>query len=66
VALSDLLDVVFSVVNGITTVNPYIGGLIFALVLGLPTGYSVVWTLRDIKNPPEKDPNTWDHDWDLD
>jgi len=50
--LSDLLDVVFSVVNGITTVNPYIGGLIYALVLGLPTGYSVVWTLRDIKNPP--------------
>ena len=64
--MSDLLDVVFSVVNGIITVNPYIGGLIYALVLGLPTGYSVVWTLRDIKNPPEKDPNTWDHDWDLD
>lgn len=65
-ALSDFLDAVFSIVNGITSIHPWAGGLIFAILLGLPTGYSVVWTLRDIKNPPVKDENKWDADWDLD
>jgi len=62
----DFLDAVFSIVNGITNIHPWAGGLIFATLLGLPTGYSVVWTLRDIKNPPAKDENKWDADWDLD
>jgi len=62
----DFLDAVFSIVNGITNIHPWAGGLIFATLLGLPTGYSVVWTLRDIKNPPVKDENKWDADWDLD
>ena len=64
--MSDFLDAVSSIVNVITNIYPYAGGLLFAILLGLPTGYSVVWTLRDIKNPPVKDENKWDEDWDLD
>jgi hypothetical protein len=66
VGVSDFLDTVFSIANGITNIHPWAGGLIFAIVLGLPTAYSVIWTLRDIKNPPAKDENKWDADWDLD
>ena len=65
--MSGFLDAVFSIVNGITNIHPWAGGLLFAIMIGLPTGYSVVWTLRDIKNPlPEKDENKWDSEWDLD
>ena len=62
----DFLDAIFSIINEITSIHPYAGGLFFAIVLGLPTAYSVIWTLRDIKNPPVKDENKWDEDWDLD
>lgn len=65
-ALSDILDTVFSIVNGITNIHPWAGGLIFAILLGFPTGYSAVLTLRDIEKPPEKDENKWNADWDLD
>jgi len=64
--VSGFLDAVFSIVNGITNIHPWAGGLLFAIMIGLPTGYSVVWTLRDFKNPPEKDENKWDSEWDLD
>jgi hypothetical protein len=65
--MSDFLDAVSSIVNGITNIHPWVGGLFFAILLGLPTGCDVVWTLRDIKNPPTpKDENKWDSEWDLD
>ena len=62
----DFLDTAFSIISEVTIYHPYAGGLLFAIMIGLPTGYSVVWTLRDIKNPPVKDENKWDADWDLD
>ena len=31
----------------------------------LPSGLVIVWSLRDFKNPPKKDKNGWDDEWDL-
>jgi len=44
---------------------PIISGLIYSIVLGLPSGLVIVWSLRELKRPPEKDKNLWDEDWDL-
>ena len=44
---------------------PAMSGLLLSILIGLPTGMSVVWALRDLDKPPEKDENTWDDEWDL-
>ena len=44
---------------------PIISGLILSIVLGLPTGLGTVWTIRAYHEPPKKDENAWDDEWDL-
>ena len=44
---------------------PIISGMIFSTVLGLPSGLTIVWSLRSIDEEPKKDNNTWDDEWDL-
>jgi hypothetical protein len=45
--------------------NPYISGLLISTILGLPTGLSIVETLREDAGEPKKDENVWDHEWDI-
>tara|TARA_R110002110_G_scaffold374400_1_gene584265 strand:+ start:257 stop:418 length:162 start_codon:yes stop_codon:yes gene_type:complete len=44
---------------------PIISGLIVSIVMGVPLGMDVVWTLRGIEMLPEKDQDVWDDEWDL-
>jgi hypothetical protein len=44
---------------------PIMSGLVYSVVLGLPSGLAIVWSLREFENPAEKDKNLWDEDWDL-
>ena len=44
---------------------PIISGLIYSIVLGLPSGLVIVWSLSDFENPPEKAKTGWDDEWDL-
>ena len=64
--MTDLLNTVFNYMAGIQEIDPYVGGMIFAIALGLPTGLSVVWALRDYNSPPVRDESMWNEDWDLD
>ena len=44
---------------------PIISGMIYSVVLGLPSGLAIVWSLREFEKPPEKDKTGWDDEWDL-
>jgi|TARA_R110002020_G_scaffold474825_1_gene707643 hypothetical protein len=44
---------------------PILSGIIYSVVLGLPSGLAIIWSLREFESPPEKDKNLWDEDWDL-
>jgi hypothetical protein len=44
---------------------PIVSGLVYSIVLGLPSGLAIVWSLREFERPPEKDNSLWDEDWDL-
>jgi len=44
---------------------PIISGLIYSIVLGLPVGLATVWGLREFDEPPKKDEDRWDDEWDL-
>ena len=47
--------------------NPYLSGMILSVALGLPTGISVVRSLRELENGQEEEveEDTWDSEWDL-
>ena len=45
--------------------NPYVSGLLLSTIIGLPTGLSIIETLREDGSEPKKDENVWDHEWDL-
>ena len=45
--------------------NPYVSGLLLSTIIGLPTGLSIVMTLREDAGEPKPDANVWDHEWDL-
>jgi len=45
--------------------NPYISGLLLSTLIGLPTGLSIIETLREDAGQPKKDENVWDDEWDL-
>ena len=45
--------------------NPYLSGLLLSVIIGLPTGLSIVETLREDVGEPQKDDNVWDNEWDL-
>lgn len=47
------------------TLNPFISGLVLSILLGLPTGLSVIETFRSLENDEEKEVDTWDSEWDL-
>jgi|TARA_R100000995_G_C3468866_1_gene117206 hypothetical protein len=44
---------------------PIISGLIFSIILGTPSGLAIVWSIRESEDPPVKDKNLWDDEWDL-
>jgi hypothetical protein len=45
--------------------NPYLSGLLLSVIIGLPTGLSIVETLREDAGEPKKEENRWDSEWDL-
>ena len=45
--------------------NPYLSGLLLSIIIGLPTGLSIVETLREDAGQPKQDDNAWDNEWDL-
>jgi len=44
---------------------PVVSGVIYSVVLGLPSGLAIVWSLREFNKSPEKDDSLWDEDWNL-
>ena len=44
---------------------PIISGLIFSIILGTPSGLAVIWGIREAEEPPAKNKDRWDDEWDL-
>jgi len=45
--------------------NPYVSGLLLSTIIGLPTGLSIISTLREDAGQPKKNKDIWDSEWDL-